>query len=178
MPPRDISFCPRCDDEALGRAPRRRPCPLCRGTGWVTPALVEIYDAYRRATAHEPQWSGADDSIHPGITMFSLAAYYRRRPYLRGRAAAARGRPREEGCFGVVELLDQAGRPLAVYRGFAWGYGGEGPSGLAALLADALPDLFPSYEEAFAFVHSLPQEEPWTTPPAPRKGAAPAREEG
>ncbi len=110
---------------------------------------------------------------HPGITDFSLAAYYRRRPHLRGRVAAARGRPQEEGCFGIVELLDHAGHPLAVYRGFAWGYGGEGPSGLAALLADALPAAFPSYEEAFRFVSSLPQEEPWTIPPVPREGTAP-----
>ncbi len=127
----------------------------------------------RRATAADPQWAGDDDSPHSGITDFSLAAYYRRRPRLRGRVAGARGRPRERGCFGVVELLDEAGRPLAVYRGFAWGYRGEGPSGLAALLADALPVLFPSYEAALAFVSSLPQEEPWTTPPAPREGTAP-----
>jgi hypothetical protein len=158
----DHVSCPRCDP--IGAAAPRRPCRLCQGTGQVTCALAQIYTAHRLARAIAPEWTGADDSLRPGITIFSLAAYYRRRPYLRRKAARARGRPGGTECFGVVELLDREGRTLAAYHGFAWGYGGEGPSGLAALLADVFPEAFPSLEEALRFVISLPQEETWTTP--------------
>lgn len=154
--------CPRCDPTPAPLP--RRPCSLCKGAGQVTRALAQVYTAHRLARAIAPEWNSTDDSLRPGITIFSLAAYYRRRPYLRGKAARARGRPQGTECFGVVELLDREGRPLAAYRGFAWGYGGEGPSGLAALLADAFPGAFPSLDDALRFVISLPQEEPWTTP--------------
>lgn len=168
MHPIDVLPCPLCELRL------RRRCRLCGGSGRVTRALREIYSAHRLARALAPEWRGADDQQRPGVTIFSLAAYYRRRRFLRGKVVSARGRPGHEEAFGVVELVDGDGRPLTALRGLAWGYGGEGPSGLAAILADALPGLFPTMEDARRFVMALPQDEPWAitatgpgSPPGP-----------
>ncbi len=153
----DTLPCPLCE----GRRPR---CHLCDGSGAVTPALERIYSAERLARVLAPEWRGTDDRQRPGVTTFSLAAYYRRRRFLRGRVVAARGRPGHDEAFGIVELLDKDGRPLIALHGLAWGYVGEGPAGLANVLADALPHLFPTSDDARRFVLSLPQDKLWRVP--------------
>ncbi len=154
--------CPACEG--------RRRCRLCHGAGNVPRALAHLYEAHRLARAIAPEWRGSDDSRRPGATVYSLAAYYRRRRHLRGKAARARGRPAGAGeAYGVVELLDGEGNVLARYHGLAWGYLGEGPAGLAAILADLFPAAFPTYEAARRLIASLPQGEPWTAPPEERQ---------
>lgn len=150
--------CPACEG--------RRRCRLCRGAGDVPRALAHLYEAHRLARAIAPEWRSSDDSARPGVTVYSLAAYYRRRRHLQGKVERARGRPAGAGeACGVVELLDGEGNVLARYHGLAWGYLGEGPAGLAAVLADLFPAAFPTYEAARRLVASLPQGEPWAAPP-------------
>jgi|GEM_PF-2323724 len=157
MHPSDTLPCPLCEG-------RRPSCRLCSGSGTVTMALERIYSAHRLARVLAPDWRSADDRQRPGVTTFSLAAYYRRRRFLRGKVVAARGRPGHDEAFGIVELVDKDGRPLIALHGLAWGYAGEGPAGLANVLADALPHLFPTTGDARRFVLSLPQDEPWRVP--------------
>jgi hypothetical protein len=93
-----------------------------------------------------------------GVTDASLYQYYVLHDELRAYAAVVRGRPHPD-CWGVVEVADRRGKVLARFYGFAWGYGGEGPTGLAAMLADL--GLFRDMDEAVDYVIRLPQDEPW-----------------
>lgn len=155
MAPGDSRPCPACSPGG-----RQARCRLCCGSGAVPRTFHELYIAHRNALALAPDWRGADDSLRPGSPTFSLAAYYRRRRYLRGRAAVARGRL--NGDLQVVALLDGAGRELACLHGLAWGGEGQNQIALAIVLADALPRLFPSVEAARRFVARLDPQQPWT----------------
>lgn len=71
---------------------------------------------------------------------------------------------RERGADGEMVDHTEWFTVIIALRGLAWGYVGEGPAGLANVLADALPHLFPATDDARRFVLSLPQDEPWRVP--------------
>ncbi len=48
-----------------------------------------------------------------------------------------------------------------MFHGLAWGYGGEGPHGLAQILADAMPSQFPTFDHARRFVGRLRNGHAW-----------------
>lgn len=135
------------------------PCALCGGEGQVSRVLASLASTDRRIRKQDPEWDGECRS-RPGVTQFSLASYYRKRESLRGRVVGARGIATDGGDHRVC-LLDAHDEQLATFYGFCWGYGGEGPHGLMDILQDALPVLFPTYNDARAFVVGCPMERDW-----------------
>jgi len=149
--------CPKC--EGAGEQPMRG-CTTCNSAGTVSYSLMRLTEADRWVRANAPEWDGCNES-HNGVTLFSMAEWFRRR---RGFAADS-----VEACLidgqAVLRLAGNEGflkRPMVIdFTGFAWGYGGEGPGGLAALLADAFPDDFPTFELAMLFVQRQPFGTGW-----------------
>lgn len=155
-------------------------CPACRGKGEITQAFGRVREAAKRMKQTDPDFREETPDQY-GTTDYSLAAYFWHRG-LYGRDGEApnvrlvRGRPavgsvaagHEVDVFFVTPREGVGPEVYAkkTYRGFCWGYGGEGPSGLAAVLADL--GLFPTLEDARRFVASLPMEDPWVLEgPAP-----------
>src|SRR3990167_6530306 len=142
-----------------------RGCTTCFGTGTVTYSLMRLTEADRWVRTNFPEWDG-DNRSHNGVTLFSMAEWFRRR---RGFAAETV----EAGLIDDDVVLRVGGadvikpgdtvlhRRVIEFTGFAWGYGGEGPHGLAALLADAFSDDFPTFDLAFAFVVRQPFGAGW-----------------
>lgn len=148
--------CGACNGTGCGPSER---CSLCQGEGVVTLAVMKLRDADRWVRANEPDWDG-DDASHPGITVFSKAKWWRMRGTF-GPVRMARSRPYEDDVWGAVELVGDGGKTVK-FLGFAWGYPGEGPTGLAAVLADAMPERFPTFQAARQFVCGLPQHDAWS----------------
>lgn len=153
--------CPDC--RGSGEAPVIT-CPTCEGAGEMPRAFCRLWEADQQVRRTAPAWGG-DNGDHPGITAFSQADYFRRRADLRQTQIAVgllrQGEP--------VVLLDTLPPGLvAAFTGFAWGYGGEGPNGLADLLTDA--GFFPSLDEALAWIGARDGTRRWTL----RKGAVTA----
>lgn len=141
--------CPAC--EGGGETKHPDPCKLCDATGKVTRACEHIYSAWKRTNA-------VDDDR--GCTQDSLARYFRERDYLRRNTQTVRAR-RHPDVFGRVELVDPGARVLIALLGLAWGYGGEGPNGLADIIADL--GFFDSDRfKAISYVADQPQNEGWT----------------
>jgi hypothetical protein len=138
------------------------PCALCSGGGVVSFALMRLWSADAWTRANKPDWQG-DDAEHPGVTVFSKARWFRVRQS--GLPASAGGIVKAEGLVdpdlaGLVRLTARNGLQW-LFHGFAWGYSGEGPSGLACVLADAMAQRFPTMADARLFVSSQPFERPW-----------------
>ena len=162
---RAVETCEACGgagEEPLG------DCAACGGRGIVRYAVAKLYEADRYICANSPDWLG-DDADARGVTLYSLAKWWRQRSFLGAAVKAAQGelRPMDDDSVlpgdrtpteAVVELLDAQGKVLTTFHGFAWGYGGEGPTGLAAVLADALPQRFPTFEQARNFVMAQRQD--------------------
>jgi len=154
--------CPKC--EGAGEQPMRG-CTTCNSAGTVSYSLMRLTEADRWVRANAPEWDGCNES-HNGVTLFSMAEWFRRR---RGFAAETV----EAGLIDDDVVLRVGGadvikpgdtvlhRRVIEFTGFAWGYGGEGPHGLAALLADAFSDDFPTFDLAFAFVVRQPFGAGW-----------------
>jgi len=148
--------CPKC--EGAGEQPMRR-CATCCGTGRVTYALMRLAEADRWVRTNCPEWDG-DNRSHNGVTLFSTAEWFRRRCDFQALVMEA---PVQGGeC--VLRLYGSEGKRKAVidFTGFGYGYGGEGPHGLAAVMADAFPEDFPTFELAMAFVQRQPFGSAWT----------------
>ncbi len=108
-------------------------------------ALMKLAEADKHVRSQSPDWSG-NNADHDGITVYSMAEWFRRRPMQLSRAwgrIGSDGEPR-------VTLIDAGGCDSIIFTGFAWGYGGEGPNGLACVLADA--GFFPTLDEARVWV--------------------------
>ncbi len=139
-------------------------CSMCGGTGQITMALVRLYEAQRRVWAQHPEWAG-DDKERPGCTDFSMAKYYRLRDGLHHGVVGVEGKPAGETGAAEVTLLirigPMRGLKTVTFHGFAWGYGGEGPRGLACVLADAMPQRFESVDAARRFLAGLDIGQPW-----------------
>jgi len=149
--------CPKC--EGAGEQPMTS-CATCYGRGTVSFALMRLAEADSWVRASAPEWDG-DNHSHDGVTMFSMAEWFRRR---RGFEAQAVEAGDLNGDY-VVRLGGNEGflkRPAVIeFTGFSWGYGGEGPTGLAAMLADAFPHDFASFDVALAFVNRQPFGSTW-----------------
>lgn len=140
-----------------------RKCDLC-SKGFVTAALMRLAEAEKHVRGQEPNWSG-DNRDHDGITVYSMAEWFRRRGDLLDVRAAAgffeddearvilTGRSRATVAAGRRDYGD------VTFTGFAWGYGGEGPNGLAAVLADA--GFFASLDEALGWIARQDFGQPW-----------------
>lgn len=178
--------CPVCQGD--GEEPRGEGCGNCGGLGEVNAgtcgvcdgkqvvsfALRRLYEADRWVSSNQPDWDG-DNASHPGVTLFSTAHWYRKRKEWGPRVASVTGgflrTPDPDGFYATMEmgspfthavqLLDENDVVLITFWGFAWGFGGEGPNGLAAVLADALPSRFETFEAAMQFVSSRAQNEKW-----------------
>lgn len=138
-------------------------CALCVGKGEITLPLAHLYEADLWVRRNDPGWKGSDMD-HPGITVYSQAYWFRERGRLRGEVVSVLGSigPQQEP---IVALFGEHRNMLLKLRGFAWGYGGEGPTGLADVLCDiseGLPTSFPAYESARLFVGGLPGDKGWT----------------
>lgn len=140
------------DEEAVDRV----ICRLCDGTTFVTYAQLAILEARLHVQMNEPTWTG-DDVLSP---VLSLAKWADLRRQHRGRLRGAQGTPISEPPGWLVQLLDGTG-PVAEFHGVAWGYQGGGPRALAAILVDALPDVFVSFDAAIAFIEAQPKDEAW-----------------
>jgi hypothetical protein len=152
-------FCSECGGAGEVEGPT---CSLCCGTGVVSFALMRLWSADAWTRANKPDWQG-DDAEHPGVTVFSKAMWFRVRQS--GLPTSAGGIVKAEGLSdpdlaGVVRLTARNGLQW-LFHGFAWSYGGEGPSGLACVLVDAMPQRFPTMADARLFVMSQPFGEPW-----------------
>lgn len=154
-------YCDKCGGAGEVAAGK---CEQCGGAGHVTFALSRLQEADRWVRAHSPEWEG-DNRDRPGITLYSTAEWCRRRlsepPMRRAYGYLYSGEPHVElhgygnvdGDHRVAELL---------FTGFAWGYGGEGPNGLAAVLADAFPRNFETFDDALRWVAHQPFKGSWT----------------
>lgn len=127
------------------------PCPVCKGTCEASLEVLKLAYAYNWVTRNHPDWDG-DDADHPGVTMYSQAKWWRQRDTF-GKVVQACGFA--DGC---VTLMNELGFS-AVFLGFAWGYNGEGPNGLATVLIDA--GFFKNRQGAMEFVTHRPQEGDW-----------------
>jgi hypothetical protein len=133
-------------------------------------AATEISEAAKRFRAgigDEPLFtplnaSGDFEQVHHGTTDAALAAWEYFRNLWRNNVIRAEGKPDyrvpdTDGSRTIVEpaliLYSQNGQSLAL-TGVAWGYGGEGPHGGAAILADA--GFFRDYETALKFLVGRP----------------------
>lgn len=107
---------------------------------------------------NHPDWEG-DLKEHNGITVYSKAKWYRNR-HLREKVMAV-------FCFEgkdwnlYVNLECEGGKVLLTLNGFAWGYGGEGPNGLACVLADIFPEKFADQRAALEEVARHRMSESW-----------------
>lgn len=157
------SECGRCGGAGEAKAGQ---CNLCGGTCEISLALSRLYEADRYVRRQSPDWSG-DNRDHDGITAYSMAEWFRRRggglppsegegprPLLDPRAAAGFF---EEG--GEQRVIITASEGDITFTGLSWGYGGEGPNGLAAVLADA--GFFPNLAEARAWIADQSIVRPW-----------------
>lgn len=138
------------------------PCTLCSGSGVVSFALMRLHSADVWTRGNKPDWQG-DDGEHPGVTVFSKAMWFRVRQS--GLPASAGGIVKAEALAeaelaGLVRLTARNGLQW-LFHGFAWGYLGEGPSGLACVLADAMPQRFPTMADARLFVSTQSFGQPW-----------------
>lgn len=148
--------CPECDGLAF-----REGCALCKGKARVSTALLRVYEANKWASENL-DWKGVPTpDITRGIPQYSMAMWLRRRGEFSVELVMA---SRVNGLPQVV--LHGATRKELVLDGVEWGYAGGGPSALAAILADALPNRFASEAEAKAWVGSRPSGG-WVLMPAP-----------
>ena len=153
--------CSTCNGE--GSFPNGRVCPhchggeivdgtcsMCNGTGEIKMSTGHVYEAWKRESRADDYHSGVD---RPGITQSSLALWWERRIAF-GTIVAVRARPEEDGAFAAIEVLNADGDVLK-FKGLSYGYGGEGPHGLAAILADG--GAFESEHDAMQWIYELPQ---------------------
>lgn len=151
--------CPDCGGAGEVREPG--PCHVCGGEGYVTYTLMRLAEADRWVRANRPEWSG-DNRDHNRVTMYSMAEWFRRRGDAPTMARAWGGIVAAEAVVLLFSQPDDGRPPWITFTGLSWGYGGEGPNGLAAVLADAFPDDFPVFDEAMAFVSRQTFGDSWT----------------
>ncbi len=142
--------CSACKGEGTAQI----DCLLCEGTGGITIELMKLYEAHIHVSINDPDWDG-NDASKPGITIYSLAAWYRRResfgPVKFLEAYVGGGTQH-------IKIWDSAQshlgrRTFYAFYGLAWGYWGTGPTGLATILADISEEF--TFEEARGYVASL-----------------------
>jgi hypothetical protein len=133
-------------------------CMLCEGTGNVSYDLLYLYEADRWVRLNEPGWDGTTRS---GITLFSKAAWFRKRE-LRNLIWKATGEVagRDEHIVRLFFAIPSSDVPTVLtFDGFSWGYAGEGPNGLASVLVDC--GFFNNHEEAITYVARKRSGEGW-----------------
>lgn len=144
-------ICDACDGAGEVEA---GTCTLCIGDLRVSLALSHLYEADKFVRAHEPNWSG-DNATHKGITMYSQADWFRKR-----KSIALQDSKRAEGrVYNHEHVVYLVAGMTVVFYGLSWGYGGEGPNGLADVLADA--GFFETQQDALRWVGRLPQDQGW-----------------
>lgn len=146
--------CTECSGSGEGPS---HTCGRCGGVGELPLALCRLIEADEYVRRQDSQWDENDSAQeHPGVTVYSLAKWYRKRNAF-GLVHILQGVIDD---FGVAEvwLFSNQGKFLHL-RGFAWGYGGEGPSGLAVVMTDI--GTFPSTERALQWVARQPQNKNW-----------------
>jgi hypothetical protein len=121
--------------------------------------IQRLQEADRYVRQNHPDWDG-DETETVGITAYSKAKWYRNRG-MRSQVNAVLCYENKEGNC-CVELLDEKGKLLLTLAGMSWGYGGEGPNGLACVLADIFPEKFPNQRTALEEVARHPMNETWT----------------
>lgn len=144
--------CKACEDGIFNEA----NCNVCRGTSVVSCAFAKLYEAEHYVRRHEDNWDG-NDASRPGVTMYSLAMWYRQRE-TREPLTAQGIIDDYSGHLVMLKDPKHADAPL-VLHGVSWGYGGEGPTGLAAVLADT--GFFRSFEDARRWVAAQPGNKTW-----------------
>lgn len=93
-----------------------------------------------------PWWPGErlnHDAQYAGVTNYSLALWAARRQQLLGQVDRLECRFTADKEQVVRAMPAQGEVALLAFYGFAWGYGGEGPHGLAIVVQDLWPGLFP-----------------------------------
>ncbi len=151
----DRRVCPVCEGKA-------GDCNLCGGIREISLALSRLYDADQYVRGHSPDWSGRNED-HDGVTAYSLAEWFRRS--WGGSGETELLDPRAAAGFFADDTGDEqrvivtASEGEIIFYGFSWGYGGEGPSGLAAVLADA--GFFDTLAEARTWIASQDGDQPW-----------------
>jgi hypothetical protein len=143
--------CPDCLSEGCKRCNGigdiSSTCAVCNGSGKITEGFAKVREGYRAAMRHDEDCTVRRVSFlsrsNPGITMYALADYYQQRDNLRGKVAYVECKPNspisQNGipfeCHAVF-MMNANGQPLYSFWGYSWGFGGEGPTGLAAMLSD------------------------------------------
>ena len=132
--------CKYTGEESIGK------CQLCSGTLKTTRALVRIYEAHKRITSRDKNWTGKSLD-YPGITDYGLAQWFLARNAV-SNIYQAQGIIDD---YGECQIWILARRcTLVKLSGLSWGYSGEGPSGLSYVLADI--GFFSSIDKAKEFV--------------------------
>jgi len=138
-----------------------RECELCAGTSHVRRPLADLYEADRFCRRNDPAWTGIDHDGHRGITLYSQAMWYRTRAGFGPIVRAAGAFTGDGSDAGPTVVLENAGGAKLTLHGFAWGYGGEGPNGLADVLSDVFPGKFPRKDDALAVVAAFDFNGSW-----------------
>lgn len=138
--------CPNCETG----------CVLCDGTGIISPAVSELHQAYLHAERHDPEWNG-DDASRRGFTRYTLAMWYRSDfPWAAVDRFEGAYEAQNGGWFVAYAVLCN-GLRIGLH-GVSWGFRGEGPRGLAAVIAASFHvDL----EQVKDRVYGLPQATAW-----------------
>lgn len=166
-----LGACPDC--EGVGEF-KVHPCRTCKGSGFVSSAIAKLRDVVSRHPGSENRIQvgrirvrvgGVESAtaiptqIHHGITDYALLAYLQKREALRDPEPAVTAvkvtvDPAFEWENGILiqNSVDQL-----VLTGVSWGYGGEGPNGLATILHDL--GKFPDHESALKAIAAIPMHE-------------------
>lgn len=144
-------------------------CDTCEGSQFITTALLKLMDA-RKYTGGEQSFMEVDENTYrqtnEGITMYALAAYFNLRGSFRDPSTVV-----EAGMFpmraewdGVIHHLPDihgvkisSSSKTLILTGLSWGYGGEGPNGLATILHDL--GKFQDHKEALNWVGALNKDD-------------------
>lgn len=147
--------CPTCD--GAGEVLSTKPCPVCGGQGEISLPLMRLKDADKYFSLNHPEIKGDIPEDHTYSTQESLAAWYRMRGHTTAREVFGTISGNDDYIVGI-----RTNRGTYRFRGLSWGYGGEGPHGLATILADI--GSFDSEEAAIDWVMRQPQGKGWVLP--------------
>ena len=153
---RELVNCVACYDGYTYDTGQGKICFLCNGNQKTSFELMKIYEANRFVHAQDPLWDG-DDASREGVSMYSLAMWYRSKESF-GPIVEAQS----DGGDGPVLIMNRYADTMTLH-GVSWGYGGEGPQALAAILADG-GLIEGGFNEAIKFVQQIPFQSFWNYP--------------